>query len=93
VPSEALDRERDILVEQARASGKPDSVVEKMVAGRINKYYSEVCLLDQTYLIEDNAGSVSKVLKAASADLGADVSLCGLLRFHVGETGATPTDE
>lgn len=42
VPSEALDRERDILVEQARASGKPDSVVEKMVAGRINKYYSEV---------------------------------------------------
>lgn len=53
----------------------------------------QVCLLDQTYLIEDNAGSVSKVLKAASADLGADVSLCGLLRFHVGETGATPTDE
>ncbi len=80
----ALERERAVLAEQARVSGKPDNIVEKMVEGRIRKFYEEVCLLDQTFVI-DNETKVSKVVEQAGQDLGAPVSLAGFLRFHLGE--------
>ena len=81
----ALERERAILLEQATASGKPENVVQKMVDGRLNKYFGEVCLVDQTYMIDADAGSVSKVLKAAGKDLGAEVSIAAFVRYSVGE--------
>lgn len=92
VPEEAVGRERDILSEQAAQSGKPANVVEKMVSGRLNKYYGEVCLLEQAYVIDDSSGSVTKVLAAAGKELGADVELTGFVRYHVGE-GAEASDE
>lgn len=85
VDAAAIARERDILLEQARASGKPDSVIEKMVDGRLKKFYGEVCLLEQTYLIEENGGAVAKVLEAAGKELGAPVEVAAFVRFHVGE--------
>ena len=88
VPEEALERERTILAEQAAASGKSQQVIDKMVEGRLKKFYGEVCLLEQQFLIDDSAGAISKVLEAASKDLGAEVSLDGFVRYHVGEEAA-----
>ena len=81
----ALERERSIVTEQAAASGKPEKAQQKMVEGRLAKFYQETCLLEQQYLIEEKAGAVSKVLEKASKELGSEVALEGFLRFHVGE--------
>jgi len=84
VDSDALDRERDILKEQALASGKPADIVEKMMDGRIRKYYEQVVLLEQTYVI-DGESKVSAVLEKAGKDLGAEVKLTGYVRYELGE--------
>lgn len=84
VDQDALDRERQVLADQARASGKPEEIIEKMVEGRMRKYYEEVCLLDQTFVI-DGENSVSKVLENAASDVGAPVKLTGYVRFQLGE--------
>jgi elongation factor Ts len=79
-----LDRERAVLVEQARASGKPENIIEKMVEGRIRKYYEEVVLLEQLYVI-DGETKIRKVVEAAAKDVGAPVALTGFVRFQLGE--------
>jgi elongation factor Ts len=84
VSEETLDRERAVLSEQALASGKPPEIVEKMVEGRLRKYYEEVVLLEQTFVI-DNETKISKVIDKASKDLGAPVKLTGFVRFELGE--------
>ena len=61
VPEAAVEHERSILSEQARASGKKQDVIDKMVEGRLRKYFAEVCLLEQPYVVEESAGTVSKV--------------------------------
>lgn len=73
-----LEREKQVLTEQARESGKPEEIIEKMIGGRINKYYAEVCLLEQTFVIDGE----SKVGKAASA---AGVDVKAFVRFGLGE--------
>ena len=80
----ALERERDVLAEQARASGKPEEIIAKMVEGRLRKYYEEVCLLDQTFVI-DGETKVRKVLDNASTDLGTAVTVTEFCRFQLGE--------
>ncbi len=80
----AVERERDILREQARATGKPDDIVEKMAEGRLRKYYEDVCLLDQTYVI-DGESKVRKALDAASSELGGAVKVSDFVRYQVGE--------
>jgi elongation factor Ts len=80
----ALARERDVLAEQARASGKPEEIIAKMVEGRLRKYYEEVCLLEQTFVI-DGETKVRKVIDQASADLGTAVKVTGFLRYQLGE--------
>jgi len=87
VDEAVLDRERSVLSEQAAASGKPAATIAKMVEGRLGKFYKEVVLLEQEYIVEDKAGDVSKVLKKASADLGAEVTLEGFVRYQLGEAG------
>ncbi len=74
----ALERERSVLTEQARASGKPDAIIEKMVDGRIRKYYEEVVLLEQVW-VHDGESRVRAVVKKAGA------TLSGFARFHLGE--------
>ncbi|MBF0325754.1 translation elongation factor Ts [Magnetospirillum moscoviense] len=84
VDTTALDRERDVLTEQAKASGKPAAVIEKMVEGRVRKYYEEVCLLEQVFVI-DQETKISKVVENAAKDVGAPVKLTGFARFALGE--------
>jgi elongation factor Ts len=79
-----LERERAVLSEQASASGKPAEIIEKMVEGRLRKYYQEVVLLEQTFVI-DNESKIAKVVEKASKDLGAPVRLAGFVRFELGE--------
>jgi len=84
VDASLLEREREILAEQARASGKPEEIVAKMVEGRLRKYYEEVCLLEQTYVI-DGETKIAKVLEQAAKDLGGEVKVTGMARFLLGE--------
>ncbi len=80
----ALDRERAVLTEQAATSGKPANVIEKMVEGRIRKYYEEVVLLEQLFVI-DGETKIAKVVENAAKTLGAPVKLTGFVRFALGE--------
>lgn len=80
----ALDRERTILTDQARESGKPEEIIEKMVEGRLRKFYQEVCLLEQTYVI-DNESKISAILEQAGKDAGSPVSVRDFTRFTLGE--------
>jgi elongation factor Ts len=84
VDKAALERERDVLREQARASGKPDNVVEKMVEGRLRKFYEDVVLLEQTY-VRDQESRVKLVIDAAAKEVGAPVRVTGFVRFALGE--------
>jgi len=84
VDASVLDHERSILADQARASGKPEEIVEKMVEGRLRKYYEEVVLLEQTYVI-DGESKVRKAVEAIASDVGSPVSLTGFVRFVLGE--------
>jgi elongation factor Ts len=79
-----VERERSVLVEQARASGKPEAIIGKMVEGRLSKFYEEVCLLEQTYVI-DGESKVKAVIEAAAKDLGAPITVTGFVRFALGE--------
>ena len=79
-----VERERQVLSDQARDSGKPEEIIEKMVEGRIRKFYEEVCLLDQTYVI-DGESKISDVLEKAAQDLGNPVNITAFDRFALGE--------
>ncbi len=84
VPTDSLDRERSVLLEQAKAEGKPEEIAQKMVEGRMRKYYEEVCLLEQIFVI-DGESKISGLLEAAEKEVGAPVSLVGFERFQLGE--------
>lgn len=77
-------REKNVLVETARASGKPDNIIEKMIEGRMRKYYQEVVLLQQTFVI-DGENTVEKAIQIAAKDIGADVKLTAFVRMELGE--------
>ena len=83
VDAASLERERAVLAEQAAASGKPAAVIEKMVEGRIRKYYEEVCLLDQVFVV-DQETKIAKVVENAGKQLGAPVKLTGFVRYALG---------
>jgi elongation factor Ts len=79
-----IERERAVLAEQAKESGKPENIIDKMVEGRLRKYYEEVALMSQVYVI-DGESKVEDALKAAEADIGAPVKVSGFLRHALGE--------
>ncbi|MDP6258096.1 MAG: translation elongation factor Ts [Rhodospirillales bacterium] len=84
VDADDLERERNILIEQARDSGKPEEIIEKIVEGRLRKYYEEICLLEQTYVINTD-NNVEKAVEVAAKEIGAPVSIKGFVRFALGE--------
>jgi elongation factor Ts len=84
VPKADLDRERDVLREQAKASGKPDKVIEQMVEGRLRKFYEETVLMEQIFVI-DNETKVAKIIDAAAKELGTPVKITGFERLVLGE--------
>jgi elongation factor Ts len=79
-----LDRERSVLSEQARASGKPEEIIGKMVEGRLRKYYEDVVLLEQLYVI-DGESRVKQVVEKAAKEIGAPVKVTGFVRMALGE--------
>ncbi|HAJ46587.1 MAG TPA: elongation factor Ts [Alphaproteobacteria bacterium] len=79
-----VERERAIFTEQSRASGKPDAVIQKMVEGRLRKFYEEVVLLKQAFIINPDV-TVEAAVKAAEADAGAPITLVGFVRYGLGE--------
>ena len=84
VDADALAREREILADQARGSGKPEEIVQKMVDGRLRKFYEEVALTEQTYVI-DGETKVIKAIDAVAEEIGAPVTVKGFVRFALGE--------
>jgi elongation factor Ts len=79
-----IEREKAIFADQSRASGKPENIIAKMVEGRLRKFFEEVCLLEQNYIMEPDK-KVSAVVKEAEKDVGAPVSLEGFVRYALGE--------
>ncbi|NLW02787.1 MAG: translation elongation factor Ts [Clostridiaceae bacterium] len=84
IPAEVIDREKEILKTQAINEGKPEHIAEKMVNGRIEKYFNEVCLLKQSF-IKDNDKTVEDVLKEKIALIGENISIRRFARFEMGE--------
>ena len=79
-----VEREKNVQIEIARQSGRPDNVIEKMLEGRMRKFYEESVLLQQTFVI-DGETQIAKLLEKASKDLGVPVEIEGFVRFQVGE--------
>jgi elongation factor Ts len=84
VDAAVADRERNVFIEQARESGKPEAIIEKMVEGRMRKFYEEVALLSQAFVMNPDQ-TVGEAVKAAAADAGAPVEVTGFVRFQLGE--------
>jgi elongation factor Ts len=84
VDPKALDRERDVLREQARASGKAEAIIDKMVEGRLKKFYEETVLLEQIFVV-DGETKISKVIEQAAKELGGPVKIAAFGRFALGE--------
>lgn len=85
IDPEIIERERAIFRDQALASGKPPEFVDKMIEGRIRKFYEESVLLEQIYMIDDSKRKVSKVLEDLGASLGSPVKLVDFLHFKLGD--------
>ena len=88
VTSEAYAREKDIYLAQAKASGKPDNIAEKMVEGKMGKFYEEVCLYEQPF-IKDQTVSIKQLIATKIGKLGENISVRRFARFKVGDAGET----
>ena len=84
VPAAALDAEKEILTAQARNEGKPENVIERMVEGRVKKYYKDVCLLDQDF-VKDSSKTISQVINEAVLTIGEKISVRRFTRYEMGE--------
>ena len=84
VPAEILEKEKEILTQQAINEGKPAAIAEKMVAGRINKYYKENCLVEQEF-VKDDKQTITAYTNATAKALGGDIKIVAFTRFEKGE--------
>ena len=84
IDSVVVDKEKEIFTEQAKLSSKPDNVLEKIIEGRIEKFYQENCLLEQSF-IKDSDKSVQDILMETIATLGENISIARFSRFEVGD--------
>lgn len=84
VPSELVDREKGVYAEQLKNEGKPEEMIEKITEGKMNKFYSEICLMEQSY-IKDEEKTVEQLLTQSSAEIGEKITLRRFARFVVGE--------
>ncbi len=84
IPAEVAERERAVYMEQASESGKPENIIEKMVEGRMKKFFKESVLMSQLFVM-DNETPVEKVVKDAESEVGAPVKLTGFRRMQLGE--------
>jgi elongation factor Ts len=92
VTPEMLEKEREIYSAQARATGKPDAVIEKIVTGKMEKFYEENCLYEQHY-IKDESVTIGEMISQAIAKLGENMGIRRFVRFKVGEVSGASTAE
>ncbi|MFO7767533.1 MAG: translation elongation factor Ts [bacterium] len=85
VDDELVEKEREIYAEAAKNEGKPDNVIERIVEGKIDKYYEQVCLLEQPY-IRDTDKTVEELLKETIANLGENIQIARFTRYELGES-------
>ncbi len=88
VTPDAYEKEKDIYRAQAKATGKPDNVVEKIVEGKMSKFYEEVCLYEQPF-IKEQSMTVAQLIAAKIGKLGENISVRRFARFKVGDVSAT----
>ncbi|HEY8997573.1 MAG TPA: translation elongation factor Ts [Edaphobacter sp.] len=88
VTAEDIEREKEIYRAQAAASGKPANIIEKMLEGKMSKFYEEVCLVDQPF-IKDQAQTIAQIISARVAKLGENISVRRFARFKVGDPNWT----
>ncbi|MBI5187067.1 MAG: translation elongation factor Ts [Nitrospinae bacterium] len=84
VPDEALQREKEIFADQARQSGKPEKIIEKIVDGKIDKFYGDICLLEQAF-VKDPSITINELISRKIASLGENISVRRFARFQVGK--------
>tara|TARA_B100001094_G_scaffold72480_1_gene68739 strand:- start:66 stop:686 length:621 start_codon:yes stop_codon:yes gene_type:complete len=84
VDQSIIDREKEIYTEQAKSEGKPDNIIEKMVNGRLSKFFQETCLLEQTF-IKDQEKRVSDLITESISKLGENISIRRFIRYAIGE--------
>ncbi|WP_434751663.1 translation elongation factor Ts [Paenibacillus amylolyticus] len=84
VPTEELEKEKEILKAQALNEGKPEKIIEKMVEGRIGKYYEEYCLMEQTF-VKDPDKTISQLLNEKISQIGENISIRRFVRYELGE--------
>ncbi|MBK1671533.1 elongation factor Ts [Rhodovibrio sodomensis] len=87
IDPQLVEREKQVLMDQARESGKPENIIEKMVEGRMRKFYEENALLDQTFVV-DGESRIGDVLNKLGTDLGTEITVTGMVRYQLGETQA-----
>ena len=84
VPAEVVEKEKEIMRAKARESGKPDNIIEKILEGQVNKFFGEVCLLEQAYVIDPDQ-KVAKVVAGLAKEIGSEITLARYARFALGE--------
>jgi elongation factor Ts len=84
VPADVLDREKEVYRAKAKESGKPDAIIEKIIDGQINKYYADICLIEQAF-VKDTDKTIQQVAKECGAVAGGNVSITKFERFVLGE--------
>lgn len=87
VTSAAMDKEKDIQRARALAEGKPEKIVDKIVEGRMSKFYEEICLLEQPF-VKENTIKVEDLIKSKIAKLGENITVARFVRFKVGDTAS-----
>ena len=85
IPESVISREKEIYADQAKSSGKPENIIEKMVDGRMNKFFQENCLMEQAY-IKDSEKKVMDLMTETIATLGENITVSRYTRFAVGES-------
>jgi elongation factor Ts len=87
VPADLLEKEREIARERARNEGKPEKILDRIVEGRISKFYEEVCLIEQPFVKEATL-TIDQMVKTKIAKLGENISIARFVRFKVGDVAA-----
>lgn len=85
VPQDKVERERRIFIEQVKESGKPDHLIEKIVAGKVEAYYRDVALVHQAWVRDPNKKTIGDLIKEASAKVGENIQVRRFVRFQMGE--------
>ena len=91
IDEKVINREREIFTDQAKSEGKPDNIIEKMVEGRLSKFFQESCLMEQTY-IKDSDKRVNDIFTETIATLGENISINRYVRFAIGESSELPSN-